>query len=448
MVARNAPDPIREMYRSLDRRYRPEDVAQLVLDAIGNRLSAAETRIVGRAARGALRHGHGYSSMSQDFARPVGMSRQIATAAELFDARPPEADAHADPVALTPYLAGLGGEIRKAPGANHFKADRLNRAARESAGLDLSKRQYNKRFRLLARMERKRDRIARELRKRSFALVAKSRLASTLTWDVFARDPDSACFVAYFAARCNLRSEFTIWGQQRPFDEIADALFTRLRNSGTANWWAVAHVFPDREVLARLADTEKGELLGRWYATLQDIAGLLREVWATTAVDRRTMIVRRGNDSTTWNYTAGAWNKARESWVALLDALDMGDVLDPLCPGKVLRLMAADVAAWHRSAGGGLDPDTAVWADLPAPWEVLAGEAECPRALVEGVCRRHGVDPVKNAWTAPRSGRTVAAFRPTPELVHGVTVGNPFLANWLKKAGFFSGKELKLLVDS
>ena len=47
-------------------------------------------------------------------------------------------------------------------------------------------------------------------------------------------------FVAYYTARCNLRSEFTVSGQQRPFDEIAEVLLARCKRSETANWWAVA----------------------------------------------------------------------------------------------------------------------------------------------------------------------------------------------------------------
>jgi hypothetical protein len=34
----------------------------------------------------------------------------------------------------------------------------------------------------------------------------------------------------------------------------------------------------------------------------------------------------------------------------------------------------------------------------------------------------------------------VQTFRPTPELVHGVTVGHPALASVLRKAGAFSGQ--------
>ena len=293
-------------------------------------------------------------------------------------------------------------------------------------------------------MERKLVTLAREIRKREFTLVSKSRLATRLLWQVFAADSDSACFVAYLtAARANLRSVFTSGPQERAYDEIADMLLERCRCSPSTNWWAVAHIHPEPEVLARLSDRQKGVLLATWYGLLSQIAALLREVWEKSRFDRATMIVRKGDDSTTWNATAGAWNKARAAWVALLYALDMGELLDRMCLGKVLRLMAADVAAWHRASGGGLEPDTPVWAELAAPWQVLTAEASCTRAEVEVACRRNGVDPEKGGWTAPRPPGAVATFRPTPELVHGVEIGDPGLALVLRRFGFFSGKAFK-----
>jgi hypothetical protein len=111
-----------------------------------------------------------------------------------------------------------------------------------------------------------------------------------------------------------------------------------------------------------------------------------------------------------------------------------------MCPGKVPRLIAADVAFWHRRSGGGLHEDTAVWKELPRPWEVITGEENCPKSLVDDVCAKHGLDPVKSGWSAPRPGRTVERFTPTPELVHGVVVASPLLASVLRKAGVFSGK--------
>jgi hypothetical protein len=156
-----------------------------------------------------------------------------------------------------------------------------------------------------------------------------------------------------------------------------------------------------------------------------------------------SMIVKKGNDSSTWNLLAGAWNRARDHWIALIDALGMNELFDAMLPGKVLRLMAGDVAYWHRATGGGVHADTLVWRDLPKPWLVVRGEEACTRSTIEAACLRHGVDTAKSGWVAPRPRTSVAAFRPTPELVHGVAVANPFFAEWLKDIGAFSGKPLK-----
>jgi hypothetical protein len=193
-------------------------------------------------------------------------------------------------------------------------------------------------------------------------------------------------------------------------------------------------------VLGHISEEEKGCLLGMWYDVLFRIARLLHRTWERSNINRRSMVVRKGNDSSTWNVTAGAWNRAREGWIAVVYALGIDEILERQCPGKVLRLMAADVAWWHTNSGGDLDPDTKVWAELPLPWEVLSGEADCPRSLVEEICRKHEVDPVKKGWAAPRPGRSVQAFRPTPELVHGVEVSSPELAGLLRRAGWFSAR--------
>jgi hypothetical protein len=126
-----------------------------------------------------------------------------------------------------------------------------------------------------------------------------------------------------------------------------------------------------------------------------------------------------------------------------MEAMGMDAVISALCPGKTLRLMAADVAAWHRRSGGGLDADTFVWNELPLPWEVISGHAQCTRVQVETVCRKHGLDPAKSGWIAARTGPMPQQFSPTPELVHGVTVAHPGLATILRKMGVFSGKGIK-----
>ena len=441
---------LRELFESLDRRMRPEDVADLVLRVLGKSVDNATRGVVNHAAkRSHRRGGWGYSSMSADFARPASFEAQLATAAALFPAAGavPVGDDAADVERVREYLGRAEATIAMQPGRTDFLRHRLNGDARKLAGLDLSRRQYNKRFRLARRMEDKIRRVEREWTKRGFTLVGKSRLASKLSREDFAADVPSACFVAYFAARCSLRSVFTNGKQERPYDEVSHALFCHATAGPSPHWWAIAHVLPERHVLVHLSDERKGRLLGMWFGLLEQVAEFLRETWQANRFDKRTMVVKRGNDSTTWNVTAGAWNKARDGWIALLHALGFEGVLEAMCPGKVLRIMAGDVAYWHRISGGGLAPDTAVWAALPMPWDVLSGKAECRAGYVEEVCRAHGVDPYKGGWIAPKPEAVARPFRPTPELVHGVTVGHPRLAAQLRKLGVFSGKGWKVPVN-
>lgn len=442
---------MRDLFDTLQQRRRPEDVADMIRELLGGDLTPQEASILERAARHSLKRGFVQAtSMLEDFHRPVAPERQVRKALELFQRTDSWSAADcADPLRIEAFIQDLCPLIGKRYGASDFKADRLNGDMRMARGLDLSRRRYNKLFRLLGRLEAKLQKYLRELKKYEFTRVGKSRLATRLTYDDFAQHRDTAAFVAYLAARCNLRSVFTNESQDRPYDEIADMLLKRLlQQPERGNWWAVAHVHPVPEVLARLSDEERGRLLGTWLALLQEIAFLLRDIWDKSRIDRDSMIVRRGNDSSTWNNTASAWNRAREAWIALLHSMGIDRELDVLCFGKVLRLMAADVAYWHRASGKDVDPDTYVWRDLPLPWEVLSGEAECPRLLVEQVCNKHGVDPVKRGWVAPPPGRKVERFRPTPELVHGVAVASPDLARVLRKAGWFSGKGVDPRVET
>ncbi|GJG85931.1 hypothetical protein tb265_11120 [Gemmatimonadetes bacterium T265] len=437
--------PLASLYASLDARRRPEDVAATISELLGPALAPGQARVLDRAARGSLaRTVWGYTSMLQDFARPVGCARQVAKAVELFaSAHPLSDDLCRAPTAVERFAREAGAAIRKAYGASDFKADRLDRAARAAAGVALGHRAYNKRFRLLARLEAKVVTLARELRKRGLQMAGKSGLASRLPWDAFAADADTACFVAYLTARANLRSAFTLDPQQRAFDEIAAMLLRRVERSAMAQWFVVAHAYPAPGVLARLTPGEAGALVGRWHAVLRDAGSLLGELWPgllAAGAEPRRMIVRRGMDSTTWNLAAGAWNKARDGWIALLHALGLESMLDGACPGKAMRLMAADVAWGHAAFRSGVDPNTEVWASLAPPWAVLAGEAVCTRRDVEAACARVGLDAGKTGWTAPRERTRAAPFRPTPELVHGVAVTNPYLADALRRAGWYAGK--------
>lgn len=435
---------IASLHATFARRDTPETVAGLVSKALPDNLSRKIGMSIQARLASSVKRMFGFSSMPEVFKSPALHPRGFDKGRELgllfLGAQLPDGD---EPEELELMIAMLNGLIHRTPGAGSFRDDRLNGSARIDKGLQLSRRRYAKLFRLAGRLEQKLDSLRAEETKHRLLLVAKAGLAPQLRIDDLGDSVATAAFIAYFSARMKLRSEFTIAGQQRPFDDLAAALLRLCEKDDGANWYAIAHVFPRADVLARLSQAQKGELLGRWFSILSELGEHLEAAWRRTHIDLDRMIVKRGNDSSTWNLFAGAWNRARDHWIALVEALEMSALFDEMLPGKVMRLMAADVAAWHFSAGGALHPDTCVWAELPKPWDVLRQEADCDRAAIEATCARHGVDPVKSGWSAARPRSTVSVFRPTPELVHGVSVSNPHLAAYLKKLGAFSGKPLR-----
>lgn len=452
---------IENLHKTLSQRQRPEDVAQMILEILGAKLSPKEKDILKKAAKGSLKKTFlGYSSMMQEFAVAVGAEKQINKTIEIFKLEDKESIDSNNVAQIEKFIEEVSPIINKKVGANNFLFDRLNKEQRKDNGIELSKRSYNKKWRLLKRLEYKLLKYSQEVKKNEFQKIGKHGLSHTLDLNEFQKDLNSACFIVYYNSRCNLRSVFTNINQERAFDAISKMLLNRCKGVtmksvlgifktetkqetiALTNWWAISHIYTSQEVLRKLSDEQKGKLLGKWTSILQEIALFLSEIWETSNIDRQTMIVKRGNDSTTWNNTAGAWNKARDNWMNIIYSLGMEYILDEICFGKVLRLMAADVVAWHSSTGGKLDPNTDVWNKLPLPWDVFQGNEKCNKELVIKYCENVGIDPVKSGWIAPRI-HGVVEFKPTPELVHGVVVSNPYLATVLKKHKYFSGKIVK-----
>jgi hypothetical protein len=450
-----------ELHKTLKQRKRPEDVAQMVLELIGDNLTAKEKGLLEKAAKGSLKNTlFGYTSMMEEFATSIGAEKQIKKTIEIFKLDKIGAIDYNNINEIEDFIKEVSPIIFKEVGSNNYLSDRLNKEQREEKGLDLSKRNYNKKWRLLKRLEKKLFKYSREIKKNEFQKIGKHGLAHKIEFSEFNKDLNAACFIAYYNARCNLRSVFTNSAQERAFDEISHMLLnlckgittssilgifkteTKQEQNNETNWWAISHIYTSQEVLGELSDKHKGELLGKWTGILQEIAVLLDEIWSNSDINRLTMVVKRGNDSTTWNNTAGAWNKARDNWMNIVYSLGMDYILDELCFGKVLRLMAGDVVAWHHSSGGKLDPNTEVWNKIPLPWEVFKNKEVCNKELVVKYCKRAGIDPVKSGWIAPRINR-ISEFKPTPELVHGVIISNPYLATVLKKHKYFSGKSVE-----
>lgn len=443
-------DVLEQLHQSLDSRMTPEGVAGLVLDAIGGQLTAAERRVLERAATSPAA---GYSSMSSDFERPPAMHHQVGMLSVMLGRDPTPALAIADdPWRVHGEIATLAAFVGWRPDAD-FKG-RMNRAERAANGVGhLSKRRYNRLVRHLNRMRERALHTQDLVLLRQLLLVSRSGLASEITLDEMRADPNAACFVAYWTAQRNRRREFSLAGRDNPFDPIAQMLLHRLSIMG-GDWWMVARAYPNPTVVAMLDDTHRGELLGRWASYMRLCAAKLAQLYATfpggwgesrmaVPFNRSRMIVRQGMDSSTWNILAGAYNAARAGWINCIGAAGALEVLEVACPGKAMRLMAADLAAWHERQAGGVDPQTRVWATLPLPWEVLDGDALCTRETVEAACHAEGVDPHASGWTAPRQVGDVARWRPTPELVHGVEVADPLWAGLLRRAGVFSGKGIR-----
>ncbi|MEJ5104551.1 hypothetical protein [Chryseobacterium sp. MYb328] len=432
---------IEQLYQTLDQRRRPEDVAEMIVELMRNHLKIHELATLSKAANRSLKNSiYGYTSMLETFGTAIGAEKQIKKAIEIFKINEKENTGYHSVTGIETFLNEVSPLIHKDFGQNNFKNDRLNKDLRKLAGLDISKRNYNKKWRLLKRIEIRLQKFIHESKKIELQKIAKHGLSHTISFDHFSKDLNTACFIAYFNARSNLRSTFTNQSQERPFDEICEMLFNRcLETSDNTHWEAISYIYSDAKVLEHLNDEQKGNLLGKWTKILEEISDFLEELWNENDIYRKTMAVKKGNDSTTWNNTAGAWNKARDNWMNLIYALGLESILEDICFGKVMRLMAADVIAWHLSSGGKIDPNTEVWNVVPLPWEVFQERAFCNKEMIIKACQEAGIDPEKSGWMAPRI-HGVSEFKPTPELVHGVTVSNPFLAKVLRQNKYFSGK--------
>lgn len=431
-----------ELHKSLDSRLRPEDILAIIVRGRPGAVPDAWRPAFRGAGSGKPQYHH-WSSMSSDFARPVGATRQLASVKRAFGTA-------ADNPAYMDLTGGnvcpdsptdLGWVVEKLAAQLGGNGQRLDRNERKQVGVELSRRKYNRQWRAMRRLHHKSQTLVTEIKKRELQIIGRSGLLSQIPLERFAANPTAAHFIAYWVARKNLRRQFSLEGKQNPMDEVAAWFLEECVRDPNTDWAMIALACPNPGILNKLTDDEKGELLAKWFIVLRNCANLLKQSWPV-GVDKFTMIVQRGHDSSTWNTVAQAYNTARASWLACIAALGAEQMLDAACPGKVMRLMAADLARWHASAGSVIEPNTKVWALLPMPWDVLDGSATCSRAFVQRACAAAGLDPRLTGWTAPRATAPPAPFTVTPELVHGVTVASPEWAALLRRAGVFSGKKL------
>ncbi len=433
-------DAIAELHATLDRRPTTEAVCAIARRVLGDTIPQAHRRTLDAVAQSRPAW---YSSMSDDFARPVPLTHKVQMLTQMLGAGDITAGQIAE-LANDPWK--LRGEVRKLgmflgwhTGTPFTARTPYNALGTAVVAAKLSRRQRNRVVRLLIRTAAAAASMQEQIMLRHLLLVSRGGLVHTITLDDFRRDPAAACFVAYFNARKNQRRRFTLASRDNPYDEIAAMLLSHCKPTAT-NWDMVARVWPTPIILARLTAGQRGVLLGTWTRYMRECADRLKTMHSDwmLKVDLARMVVQPGIDSSRWNTVAGAYNAARAAWINLLSMAGMPDLLDVFCPGKAMRFMAADLVAMHD---GQVDPQTAVWAALPLPWQVISGEADCTRMVVERICRERGVDPEATGWTAPRQNSgAVAAWQPTPELVHGIEVQDPLWAGLLRRSGAFSGK--------
>ncbi len=433
------------LYQSTQERWRPEEVAWLIFKLLP--LSTPERERLAPLARRscyAMRNSlTEVTALGNDFRKPVAPRPMAQTAALLFEVPPLSEDALREPERILDYVAELGQQIRRAVG-DDFKERRLNREARRAAGLgDFPKRKYNRLFRLLVDLEEKVAVYRREWEKYRLMRLSKSGLTGNLDVQALHHD-NTLAFVAYMVANQNRRSIFTVGSQVGAFDKISELLFKRCVKDAGSRWDQIALVYPAVAVLRHLDAEALGRLLGLWYAALGEAARFMEQVWAANEINFQTMVVKKGDDSGTWNLAAGAWNQSRKAWLNLVSVMNMMALFDDFLPGKAMRLIAGDVAAWHAHVGDDwVAADVKVWRELPLPWEVFFGRAVCNRPMIEAACRKYKVSPTLTGWIEPPPAGEVLPVQMTPELVHGVVVSSPELAERLRRLNFFSGKGAK-----
>lgn len=267
----------------------------------------------------------------------------------------------------------------------------------------------------------------------------KSRLAHTITVEDFSDSPTTAAFVAYYTARLGLRTLFTNGAQAQPMDKIGEALLDAAIASPDFRPDVVARVLTRRSILDLMDADQKRGLVEAYVTQLVEISAVLDRTFDRKR-DRTRMVARPGDDSSTWNAASRAFNQARTGWLNLTHDLGLSDVLNTFVPGKVPALVAGDVAHWHARGGGAEHLDVAAFAKLPLPWDVVLGTASCSAADITRVFADLGASTVSAGWLTGYTQAELAASEPTPELVHGVVVEYPELAQFLRREKVMYGR--------
>ena len=210
---------VEPLFAAATGRPRPEDVAKLVLELFPDAPHGAKWR----------KRARGVSFMGDRFPSPEPLTRSANVLATLLE-RPPLSPSDTFGVPLDRLLAEARGALAAPEGPLDFRYGRLNGEARQEAGMKMSRRRYNKLFRLVRFLEDERAGNERYAEICGMLRGAKSGLLRHMPREAFAQDRNTAIFVAYLASRLSMRSKFTVEPQERAFDDLGDALLALQRN--------------------------------------------------------------------------------------------------------------------------------------------------------------------------------------------------------------------------
>jgi hypothetical protein len=417
-------DPMQRLHESLNERATPGQVCALIPAVVGGRMMPAQRRVLHRAE-------HGDPRTVEGFAPVLAAVHKVRTLMALFDKQLSDESIvrmASDPWVLlaqlqflAPFLGWMGGDFGSAAP--------LNRQQRTDMGIGVPRRRYRRLVRQMRALQQQAYRMQSQVLLRQLRLVGHCGMAYSIRLEEMRADPDAAVFAAYWVALRNRPEPATPAGQ---LDVVARMLLDRCELADGTDWWLIARACPLPGIVARLTDRQRGELMAQWMQFMRlaaDLMDSLRQTWGP-GFDLAGMRARAGIDWWTWNTLADSYNAARAGWIACLDAAGCLRLLNAICPGKAVRL----------ASGPGDDPETAVWAALPKPWEVLDGTS-CTARTVELVCRQCGVDPRATGWTGPAPYAVTAQWAPTQELQDGIRAGDPIWAGVLDNAGAFAGQK-------
>lgn len=384
--------------------------------------------------------------MNQDYDRVDPIDTQLLTFAHFFDINIKQA------TEIKPYQKGYVETfetlLRKALTQLGVPANCSAQTALKDRHLmdfndttNSSKKGFVKKLRFLANFEQKIERFADVLNLRHAQIQSKSRLSYLINGDKL--DDVSLAYVAYLAARGNRRSLFMLGGQSKSFDNISEGLKALI--PADANWKEIAYVHPTTEMFARVKEEELGELVGLFHKEMVSASNHLSQLWGSLPQRmREEMVMVRGVDSSRWNAYAGAYNTMRSAWISASLFSKMGFLFNSYLPGKAPRLMAADIVWWGRNSGEKLHPDTAMFNELPYPWDVISGEEILTREDILAAGVKHGIEDIlKTGWVGPRSEVETEVAEIEPITLHGVAISDPGLYKTLKEHNIFSGKLVK-----